>query len=298
MNGWIIYNGHLQGEKFHDYAHWLQTASERKGLNMQLVKNTELLVTYTDGKSNLQLNEQPDFVLFGDKDIPLALELENLGIPVFNRGQAIAICDDKGLTYQQLANQGVPFPKTILAPKIFSGTDVTDYTPYATIAKELGYPFIIKENFGSFGQQVYLIQNEQELLEKVNELESTPHLFQELVQTSYGKDIRLNVVGKKVIASMMRQANDDFRANVTVGAVTIPYAPSEEECELAIQASQIVGADFAGVDLLFGEGDKRLICEVNSNPHIRSIYECTGVNVADAMLDYVIAVLSKKEKRR
>lgn len=298
MNGWIIYNGHLQGEKFLDYANWLQAAGERKRLHMQLVKNIELLVTYTDGKSNLQLNEQPDFVLFGDKDIPLALELENLGIPVFNRGQAIEICDDKGLTYQRLANQDLPFPKTILAPKIFSGTDVTDYTPYATIAKELGYPFIIKENFGSFGQQVYLIQNEQELLEKVTELGSTPHLFQELIQTSYGKDIRLNVVGEKVIASMMRQAKDDFRANVTAGAVTIPYEPSKEECELAIQASQIVGTDFAGVDLLFGEDNKRLICEVNSNPHIRSIYECTGVNVADAMLDYVIAVLSKKEKRR
>lgn len=298
MNGWIIYNGHLQGEKFLDYAHWLQAAGERKGLHMKLKKNTELLVTFTNGKSSLQLDERPDFVLFGDKDIPLALELEHFGIPVFNRGGAIAICDDKGLTYQQLANHSVPFPKTILAPKIFSGTTVTDFTPYAKIAKQLGFPLIIKENFGSFGQQVYLIQNEQELLDKVNELGGTPHLFQELIHSSYGKDIRLNVVGGKVIASMMRQAKSDFRANVTAGATTEPYSPSEYECKLAIRATKIVGADFAGVDLLFGEGDERFVCEVNSNPHIRSIYECTGVNVADAMINYMIAVLTKGEKRK
>lgn len=298
MNGWIIYNGHLQGEKFLDYTNWLKAAGERKGLTIKLVKNTELLVTFTDGKSNLQLDEQPDFVLFGDKDIPLALELENLGIEVFNRGDAIAICDDKGLTYQQLANHGVPFPKTILAPKVFSGTKLSDFTPYAKVAEQLGFPLIIKENFGSFGQQVYLIENEQKLLDKVGELGSTPHLFQELIQTSYGKDIRLNVVGTKVVASMMRQAKSDFRANVTAGATTEPYIPSDYECELAIRATKIVGADFAGVDLLFGENDERLICEVNSNPHIRSIYECTGVNVADAMIDYVIAVLTKGEKRR
>src|SRR5690606_29922509 len=139
-------------------------------------------------------------------------------------------------------NHNLPFPKTILAPKVFMGTKVTDFTPFVKIAEQLGFPLIMKENFGSFGQQVYLIENEAQLIEKVKELGGTPHLFQELIQTSYGKDIRLNVIGQKVVASMIRQAESDFRANVTTGAITEPYTPSEYECELAIRAANIVGA--------------------------------------------------------
>ena len=58
-----------------------------------------------------------------------------------------------------------------------------------------------------------------------------------------------------------------------------PYTPSEEEKALALRAAKAVGADFAGVDLLFTPQEP-LVCEVNSNAHFKNLFSCTGVNTA------------------
>ena len=65
-----------------------------------------------------------------------------------------------------------------------------------------------------------------------------------------------------------------------------PYTPSVEECEIAVKACRALGLDFAGVDLLFGK-DGPLLCEVNSNAHIKNILDCTGINVADFIFEYI-----------
>ncbi len=153
--------------------------------------------------------------------------------------------------------------------------------------KLLGYPLVVKEAYGSFGQQVYLIQTENELIELVKTLKHKPFILQEFIEKSRGRDIRINVVGDKVIAAMKRTSEHDFRANMTNGGQGSPYTPTEAEAELAIAAARILGVDFAGVDLLFGE-DGPLLCEVNSNSHLLNIYDCTGINIADAMFDYMI----------
>ena len=49
---------------------------------------------------------------------------------------------------------------------------------------------------------------------------------------------------------------------------------------MALLACEALGLDFAGVDVLFGEDGKPLVCEVNSNPHFKSTLDYTGVDVA------------------
>ena len=53
-----------------------------------------------------------------------------------------------------------------------------------------------------------------------------------------------------------------------------------------------MGLDFAGVDILFGE-DGPVVCEVNSNAHMKNIYDCTGIDVSDFIIRYVIREMSK-----
>ena len=62
-----------------------------------------------------------------------------------------------------------------------------------------------------------------------------------------------------------------------------PYTPTESERALAVRAAETLGLDFAGVDVLFGK-DGPLICEVNSNAHFKTTLDCTGVNMADAIM--------------
>ncbi|WP_407272742.1 RimK family alpha-L-glutamate ligase [Radiobacillus sp. PE A8.2] len=298
LHGWVIYNGHLAEHKFLDYAEWIKQAAAKQDITIDIKKNNQLL-------SILDMNtfhfvdtlsaNKPDFVLFADKDIALARQLEYIGIPVFNSAESIEISDNKISTYQRLTLQRLPIPKTIVGPKVFPGVRSIDIPVLDQVIEELGgFPLIIKEAYGSFGEQVYLIDSKRELQDKINSIEDRPILFQQFISTSYGKDVRLNVVGDEVVASMLRQSSGDFRANVSVGGTMQVYQPSHYEKQLAIAATKAIGADFAGIDLLFGENGP-VICEINSNAHIRNIYECTGVNVADFMIKYVVEKLGEGE---
>lgn len=305
MTGWIVYNGNLATEKFIDYVHWFQEAAAKKNIHIEAKVNNELLVLIENGEPQLIVNGEkigkntplPHFIHFHDKDIHLARHLETLGIRLFNPANAIALCDNKAWMHQALATSNIPMPKTIIAPKIYEGLPMTNSGHLDLVIQHLGLPLIIKEAYGSFGQQVYWIDTKEELVEKVSKLTGKEFIFQAPVMTSLGTDLRLNVVGDKVVAAMKRSSSTDFRANVTAGGKTLPYTPTEEEEQLAIASAKAVGADFAGVDLLKGENGP-ILCEINSNPHIRSIYECTGVNVADHMIDHIVTSLPSMKERR
>lgn len=284
--GWIIYNGFLKSDKFLDFAQMLQNAAEKRGHQMTLLKNDEVI---NEIQVDVQVDKAalPDYVLFTDKDTYLARQLEQLGIPVFNRAKTIEISDDKIKTYQQLKQHHLPIPKTIVAPKTFGIASALPAAYMDHIIERLGMPLVVKEAFGSFGEQVYLAENREALIELTQRLAKVPYVFQAYIEESYGRDIRLQVVGNQVISAMMRTSAHDFRANVTTGGEMTPYIPTEKEKKIAISASQAIGADFSGVDLLFGKGDEPIVCEVNSNAHIRNLLDCTGINAADAIAAYV-----------
>ena len=298
LNGWIIYNGNLPGKVFLDYAEWMQEAAFQKDINTTIYQNNELLVYLTSNSLDLVTKateiKLPDFVIFSDKDIYLAKHLETLGVRVFNSARSIEVSDDKIATYQILAERKLRIPNTIIAPKLFGLTPDLDigFTKY--VEDKLGYPMIIKEAYGSFGEQVYLIETKEEMNEKVVQLIGKPFIFQEFIATSFGKDLRLHVVGNQVVASMIRKSKKDFRANITAGGTMEAYHPTHEEKNLAIAATKAIGADFAGVDLLFGPDNEPIICEINSNAHIRNLYDCTKINVADFMIDYIVNRLKVK----
>lgn len=232
--------------------------------------------------------DEPDFVLFLDKDIRLAKHLERKGYRLFNTADAIETCDDKMATFQVLANHQLRMPKTLVSPMMYEGIGAPDDHFIDFIEAEFSYPLIVKEIYSSFGAGVYLVKNREQLEQKRKELLYTPHLYQEFIQTSNGKDCRLQVVGNEVVASMLRTSETDFRANITNGGVMHPFDPPQQFKDVAIEASHLVGADFAGVDILFGEDDEPIVCEINSNAHIKNIFMCTGVNVAERIIEYIL----------
>ena len=84
-----------------------------------------------------------------------------------------------------------------------------------------------------------------------------------------------------------RGREGDFRAGLTSGGSMLPFTPDREAETLALRAAQALGCDFAGVDLLFGE-EGYLVCEVNSNAHFKNLFDLTGVNAAEPILDLVL----------
>ncbi|WP_163195067.1 ATP-grasp domain-containing protein [Clostridium thermarum] len=289
--GWLIYNGGLTSYKFEEINYWYKESAAKMAIELELLKNNEVYSIIENNSATVKLErekKEPDFILFMDKDIRLAKHLELLGYKLFNSSKTIENCDDKILTYQILANNNIKMPRTIISPMMYKGTVETDTRFIDFIERECGYPLVVKEAFGSFGAQVYLVNNREELLEKRRELLYIPHLYQEFIQTSKGRDVRIHVVGDKVVASMLRTSETDFRANISNGGKMQQYEPDDKFQELAIRASKLVGADFSGVDLLFGEDEEPIICEVNSNAHIKNIFQCTGIDVAEHIFEYIL----------
>ena len=76
-------------------------------------------------------------------------------------------------------------------------------------------------------------------------------LVQEFIKESSGIDIRVIVVGSKVVASMERVAPPgEFRSNVHRGAMTKHITLTEEEEEISIKSCQVLGLNIAGVDIM------------------------------------------------
>ena len=276
-------NGFLRGGKFGEPAEMMSTAADRLGIGLDIVTNDRLpLMVDTSERMDT------DFVLFWDKDMRAAMLLERTGSPVFNSSECIRICDDKSLTHIALSKNNVPSIPTMISPMTFDGIGYTDLSFLDGAEDSFGYPMVVKDCFGSFGQQVHLAHDRKELESLF--CDARPRIVQRYVECG-SSDMRLEVIGDEVVVSVSRKGKDgDFRANTTIGGVMSVYQPSEDEEELALKASEAVGADFCGVDILYMDGEP-VVCEVNSNAHMKNLRNCTGIDVSDMILEHIIGRL-------
>lgn len=290
MAGYVIYNGFWNAAP-PDPAQRIVMAAAKHGVALTVLANTSLSmsldplrVTRADGGALTA----DDFVLFWDKDTRLAKLLEEIGVRVYNPARSIELCDDKSETHRVLAAAGIPQPETWLAPMTY--TEVTGAVePFlSSAAKHLGFPLVVKECYGSFGDQVSLVHTMEELRARAVAMGARPFLLQRFVSEAAGVDVRLYVVGNRVVTAMRRRSDGDFRANLRQGGTAEPYTPTEEECDLARRCCRLLGLCFGGVDLLHTADGRAVVCEVNSNAHLAGITACTGVDVADEIVSWVL----------
>ena len=292
MKGWLIVNSFVKWDKFSEIYNLLLEAGNKVGVELEMKTSSDIFCSVQSRFGDLEL---PDFGIFWDKDILLASRLERLGLRLFNSSQSIEACDDKGQTAIALVEGGIRTPKTFLSPKAYPTFGCTDMTFLRKAEEEIGYPMVIKENRGSFGQQVHLVKNSYEAEMLIASFKEHPFIMQEYIEESAGRDVRINVVGDRVVASMYRYNDNDFRSNITNGGSMKSFTATKEQEELAIAACKALGLDFAGVDVLFGK-EGPIICEVNSNPHFKTTLECTGINMAEYIISYIKEYVDERKK--
>ena len=272
----------MDSEKFKNLYELLSNAFKKHHVELEVKRAQDISLEV--GKT---IDSKPDFAIFWDKDIYLAERLEEQGIPLFNSCAAINLCDNKILMYQELAKHHIRIPRTFIAPKTFEGLGYNNRDFIENIVQEIGWPIVIKEAYGSFGEQVFLANNMNEVNQIIERIGYHDFLIQEFVSSSKGRDIRINVVGEQVVASMLRENENDFRSNISNGGIGSACQPEHDYLDLAIKATKALGLSFAGVDVLFGENGP-IICEVNSNPQFASTLNATGINLADYIADYIL----------
>lgn len=296
MNGWILYykkRNNLDAQE--DYAVLrLLEAAEAKGINLELFapEQLELIVSRSDEKSILVdgiAKPIPDFILprLGSRSTYFTLailrQLEKLGVYSCNSSESIEIVKDKLHLHQILAQSNFPTPKTMLL-KFPANVDV--------VRKELGFPVVIKNITGMKGQGIYLCQTEEEFIDLMELIQSNnPHaniILQEFIESSKGKDLRVFVLGGKVIGCMKRSTEKGFKANISRGGSASPFELSPEAEWLAIETARLVDLDIAGIDLLFDEHNSFKVCEANSAPGFTGLEKVVGRNIAEQILDYIM----------
>ena len=214
---------------------------------------------------------------------------------IYTMTSSIAIVRSRGKlrSMQLLARAGVGIPKTVVSRGAADVDNLIDHLG--------GAPVIIKLARGTHGNGVVLAESKKaakSVLQAfyVMDQDGTNILLQEFVKESAGMDIRVFVVGGKVIASMKRQSlDDDFRSNLHQGGAGEKVKLTDEERKTAIKAAKSMGLNLAGVDLMRSERGP-LVLEVNSSPGF-GIEEVTGRDVATPIIEYVERNAKRRNKK-
>ena len=292
MKGIILINAYSQMPEPLFCAGRLKEEFEKRGVEIEIRRNDFFAVTAAE-----QLGcalHGIDFCVYLDKDKYVLQGLEKAGIPLFNSYRAIELCDDKMTTCLALAGQGIKMPLTIPAPLCYDQGMELSEEALDKIEGALGYPLIIKRSYGSRGPGVSLVHSRSELKDQSNALMQVAHLYQQFIASSYGRDVRVIVIGGEVLGAMLRQSETDFRSNVALGGRATEYPLGQEEMQMCKRVAELLELDFCGIDLLFGE-DGFYVCEVNSNAFFGGFERATKKNVAGAYAEHILAKLHKSK---
>jgi [lysine-biosynthesis-protein LysW]--L-2-aminoadipate ligase len=204
-------------------------------------------------------------------------KLEQAGVPVLNRADALLAAHDKLETARRLAAAGLPHPRTL---HVQPGGTVPDIEP----------PVVLKPRFGSWGADVVRCDTSRELRRSFAQLARRPWfhqhgmLVQELIPPP-GADLRVLVAGGEVVGAISRQAAPgEWRTNVALGGTRRPVTPSPEARRLAIAAAAAIGADLVGVDLLPTEYGY-VVLELNGCVDFTDEYSLPGGDVFDDAIE-------------
>lgn len=196
-----------------------------------------------------------DFVINRSNDYGIAKFYESKGIRVFNPAEFCKIANDKQLCYDFMQENGVE-----ILPTRYS-------TP----------PFVKKPKNSHGGQGVVMCHSISEYDE---------NMVCQRVATNLGKDVRVWVLGGKIVCSILRHSEIDFRSNYCLGGSAKLYDLSTDERKKVENIISLVKGDYYGADFVFDNG-KMVFNELEDTVGARMIYDLTDIDIIDMYIEYI-----------
>jgi gamma-F420-2:alpha-L-glutamate ligase len=289
MKLWML--GNRLTTEMYERQRFIEEA-EKQNIDFSVVfaDEIDLIVSRDDRKSIRYCNDivsLPDVVLArtgsgtGYFNLSVLRQFERLNVPTLPNSASIEASKDKMYANQILAQAGLPIPKTMLTRFPCSAE---------LVERQIGFPCVIKVVTGSHGAGVYLCETPkqfEDLSELISSLDfKNSMIVQEYVQHSEGRDLRVIIIGGRVVGAMLRKSTDgSFKANISRGGEGIAHDVDDQMEMLAIQVAKTLDLDIAGVDLLFHPDGYR-ICEANSSPGFKGFEKALGINIPQKVFDY------------
>jgi len=263
------------------------------------VKNNTWFLTYQK-----EAIANPDFVICRAIYPLLSKQLELMGIKVFNNSFVSEICNDKARAYQYLAKTGIK----MVDSSFYRNVQVKEVISVVT------KPTVIKAVEGHGGTQVFLVEpsdvisyegeseadedtlnygSRKKQSEIVDGLRSSDVVVQPLTGSRH-QDLRVYVIGKEIIAAVLRTAKEGFKSNYSLGGEVCLYHLSEEE--KAIVNTIINQFDFGlvGIDFIIGDQGEFIFNEIEDVVGSRMLYQCSDINIVEVYLKFIVQSINSK----
>jgi RimK family alpha-L-glutamate ligase len=206
-------------------------------------------------------------------------QLEAAGKRVLNPPRALEVCVDKYLASARLDAAGLPTPPTVVCQDAETAVEAFH---------QLGGDVVVKPLFGSEGRGMIRVSDIEIAWRTFRTLERLQAILyvQQFIRHP-GWDLRVFVLGNRVLTAMRRHAKNDWRTNVAQGGRAEAIALGSEEERLALAAAQAVGTPIAGIDLLPRPEGGYYVLEVNAVPGWRALAPVTGIDVAREIVRFI-----------
>ncbi|BAQ15656.1 ribosomal protein S6 glutaminyl transferase [Methyloceanibacter caenitepidi] len=208
-------------------------------------------------------------------------QFEMMGVYPLNESVAIGRSRDKLRSMQILARDGIGLPVTTFAHDPKQTEEVVRLAG--------GAPLVVKLLEGTQGIGVVLADTDRSAKSVIEAFRgaNVNILVQEFIKEAGGSDIRVLVIGGKVVAAMKRTgAEGEFRSNLHRGGSAQTVKISPEERSTAVRAAKALGLNVCGVDMLRANHGA-VIMEVNSSPGLEGVEKATGIDIAGRMIEFL-----------
>lgn len=280
----------------------LVEAARERGIRVRVLNPVEVEMHLDGRASHLYHRRKP--IPLPDVVVPrIAQSISNYGLAVvsqfglagavlLNSAEAIARSRNKMRSLQLLSSRGVDIPATVMARDAKSLKELVSLVG--------GVPVLVKLLQGGQRQGVMVCETMPSLeatLEAILGLGQNL-LIQQYVQETHGKDIRVLVVGGKVICAVQRTPRPGRMSRTLArGARFQPVSLPPAFEQAAIRATELVGLEVAAVDMLDHAGGPKVF-EVNSSPGLRELEQATGLDLAGAIVDHAAHLVSVARQQR
>jgi len=269
--GWLIYNRE-DAKKNKAYIEWMLAVAKELNMELQFHYREDLQIGHRQHKLFVDFQnepvEPPAYAIIRTIDPFFTKQLEMLGTVCFNSSFVSEIANNKAKTHQFLSSLGIPMADTVYCQD--------------SVQAHLPFPFIAKEVHGRGGKSVYLIEN-------ANQLTSLPSGGEWLIQKPgvFGKDVRVFVVGKKIVAAVLRESKSNFKANYTLGGTASLYKLSDEETTLIQTIIDAFDFGMVGIDFIFDEKCRFLFNEIEDVVGSRTLSALSDINIVREYLQFI-----------
>lgn len=287
MTAWLIY---FQEAALYNsrYIQFHIEEGRKLGIDVKLILVEDLEFGVRNNKWFIMVNqhevEAPDFAICRAIYPLLSRQLEFMGIRVFNNSFVSEICNDKARTYQYLAKTGIhmvdsSFYRNLQLPKILQGVKGQA---------------VIKAVDGHGGSQVFLMNHIQKDADEdiLKGLGSSDVVLQPLTGSRH-QDLRVYVIGKEIIAAVLRTAKEGFKSNFSLGGSVSLYELSVEERAIIHMIIEQFEFGLVGIDFIIGDAGELIFNEIEDVVGSRMLYQCSDINIVELYLKHILKEMKK-----